>query len=192
MTMPRRSSRRMLLKAALLLACGAYACILPLHAQTGTALTPTPRDAEGPFYKPGSPRRASLAEPDAPGTRLVVTGRVLSTDGTPIKGARLDFWQTDAEGDYDNDGFRFRGHQFTDGAGRYRLETVVPGAYPRRTRHVHVKVHAPDHRPLTTQLYFPDEPRSRADFLYKSELQMQVRDAAGGKEGSFDFVLAQR
>ena len=45
-----------------------------------------------------------------------------------------------AAGVYDNRGYRFRGHQFTDANGRYALTTVVPGPIPASRRHIHVKV----------------------------------------------------
>lgn len=163
--------------------------LLPAGKQALAALAPTPADAEGPFYKPGAPERASLIEAGMSGTDLIISGRVLAADGKPLAGAKLDFWHTDAHGNYDNRGFRLRGYQRTDANGRYRLETIVPGAYPGRTRHVHVKVEAPGRRPLTTQLYFPDEPRNRTDSLYNTALAMEVRDRAGGKEARFDFVL---
>ncbi|MGH2350450.1 MAG: hypothetical protein ACRDJN_02405, partial [Chloroflexota bacterium] len=107
--------------------------------QAGAALPPTPECAdeddvtptqtEGPYFKPRSPERASLVEPNLAGTRLVVTGRVLATDCRPVARALLDFWQADDRGVYDNAGYRLRGHQFTDEAGQYWLETVVPGLY---------------------------------------------------------------
>src|SRR2546430_16586928 len=74
------------------------------------------------------------------GTRLALSGRVLSPDCRPIAGARLDFWQADASGSYDNAGYRLRGNQTTRSDGRYALDTVVPGEYPGRTEHIHVKV----------------------------------------------------
>jgi protocatechuate 3,4-dioxygenase beta subunit len=119
-----------------------------------------------------------------------VTGAVLSTRCQPIPGALLDFWQADDQGRYDNAGFRLRGHQFADDQGRYRLETVVPGLYTGRTRHIHVRVQAPNEPVLTTQLYFPDEPGNRADFIFRPELVMAVRDEEGAKTGAFNFVLA--
>jgi protocatechuate 3,4-dioxygenase beta subunit len=123
------------------------------------------------------------------GTRIVVTGAVLSTSCRPIPGALLDFWQADDRGAYDNAGFRLRGHQFAGGQGQYRLETLVPGLYPGRTRHVHVRVQAPNRPVLTTQLYFPDEPGNRSDFIFRPELVMAVRDEAGAKGAAFNFVL---
>jgi protocatechuate 3,4-dioxygenase beta subunit len=149
----------------------------------------TPRQTEGPFFKPGSPRRASLLEPGIAGTKIVVSGLVLSTGCTPVAGALIDFWHADDKGDYDNAGNKLRGHQLSDDEGRYRLETIVPGLYPGRTRHFHVKVQAPNRALLTTQLYFPAEPRNQRDFIFNSQLVMKVQDAADGKVATFDFVL---
>ena len=98
-------------------------------------------------------------------------------------------WQANDAGAYDNAGFRLRGHQFADAQGIYRLETVVPGLYPGRTRHIHVKVQAPNRPVLTTQLYFPGESRNRSDGLFHSSLLMQMDDVSGGRQGRFNFVL---
>jgi len=93
---------------------------------------PTPAQTEGPYFTPGSPRRRTIVPAGAGGTRLTLTGRVLTTRGRPIPRALLDFWHASASGVYDNDGYRFRGHQFTDARGRYTLHSVVPGLYPGR------------------------------------------------------------
>jgi protocatechuate 3,4-dioxygenase beta subunit len=151
---------------------------------------PTRRQTEGPFYTPNSPRRASLLEPGFPGTRLVVTGRVLTEGCLPVAGAVLDFWHADDRGEYDNSGYRLRGHQFSDDRGHYRLETIVPGLYPGRTRHIHVKVKGEETRLLTTQLYFPDERRNLFDFLFTPSLLMAVENLPDGSRAAhFDFVL---
>jgi protocatechuate 3,4-dioxygenase beta subunit len=124
------------------------------------------------------------------GPRIVVAGRVLSTACRPIPGALLDFWQADDRGEYDNAGYRLRGHQFADDRGGYRLESLVPGVYPGRTRHFHVRVQAPNQPILTTQLYFPDEPANLRDSIFRPELVLVVRDEPGAKAASFDFILA--
>jgi hypothetical protein len=107
----------------------------------------------------------------------------------PIANAWLDFWQTDGNGAYDNSGYNMRGHQFTDASGRYRLETVVPGEYPGRTVHIHVKVKAPDGPTLTSQLFFPGVARNNSDSIYSQALLVNVQDTANGKTGTFNFVL---
>ena len=146
---------------------------------------PTPEQTEGPYFTPDSPERASLLEAGMAGDRLTLAGTVLATDCRPVRRALLDFWQADAGGQYDNQGYRLRGHQFTDAEGRFRLETIVPGLYPGRTRHIHVKVQAPDRPVLTTQLYFPGEAANDSDGIFRQELLL---DVAGGR-ASFTFVL---
>ncbi len=150
----------------------------------------TPSQTEGPFYKPNSPERTSLREAGISGTQLTVTGYVLSTACQPIAHALLDFWQADNNGNYDNAGFRLRGHQYTDIQGRYSLDTIVPGEYPGRTRHIHVKVEAPGRPVLTTQLYFPGEARNDSDGIFSPELLMQVQQTNNGQLAMFNFVIA--
>lgn len=147
---------------------------------------PTPEQTEGPYFLPDSPERRSLIEPGVRGTRLVVTGRVLTPRCRPVPRALIDFWQADGDGEYDVEGFRLRGHQFTDRRGRFRLVTVLPGRYPGRTRHIHVKVQRPRGRVLTTQLYFRGEAQNDADGIFDPDLLM----AGDRRSARFDFVLA--
>ncbi len=50
-------------------------------------------------------------------------------------------------------------------ARRFRYETVSPGRYPGRPPHLHVKIGAPGHRTLVTQLYPQDGQRAIATDL---------------------------
>jgi protocatechuate 3,4-dioxygenase beta subunit len=173
------SHRRRLLGAAL---------ALPFAGSAFAQLTCgrlTARQTEGPFFKTDTPQRSSFLEKGDKNV-LVVSGLVLSTQCKPVTNALLDFWHADELGDYDNQGFRYRGHQFTDAQGRFRLETIVPAEYPGRARHIHVKVQAPGRRLLTTQLYFPNDPGNVRDGLYRRDLE--IRDFQKG-EGKFDFVV---
>jgi protocatechuate 3,4-dioxygenase beta subunit len=175
-------SRRTLLGAALALPITTLA---PLAARAQEQCgAPTPRDSEGPFYKPGAPRRASLVEPGAKAPRMVLTGRVLAADCGPLAGATLDFWHAGESGDYDHDGFRYRGVAVADAEGRYRLETNLPPPYAGRPRHIHVKVGRPGGRTLTTQLYFPGESRGAP-----RELVVRMERREGVLHAEFDFVL---
>jgi protocatechuate 3,4-dioxygenase beta subunit len=149
---------------------------------------PTPEETEGPYFRPSSPERRSLLEPGIEGRHLVLSG-LMTTGCVPMSRAMLDFWHADANGEYDNSGFRLRGHQFTDDQGRYRLETIVPGVYPGRTRHIHVKVHAPGTPLLTSQLYFPGEARNQTDWLFRRDLLVMVIDAGRTIRARFDFVI---
>jgi protocatechuate 3,4-dioxygenase beta subunit len=151
---------------------------------------PTDSQTEGPYYTPNTPRRSNLVAPGVRGTALLLTGDVVDTRCRPVRGALLDFWQADATGRYDNEGYRLRGHQFADARGRFALRTIVPGLYPGRTRHIHVKVQRPHGRILTTQLYFPGEPRNRTDGIFDASLLMDVRSLDAGRRARFRFVLA--
>jgi len=173
-----------------LLVAAAALPVLPALAQSRslTCGELTEAQTEGPFFKTRTPLRASLVEAGSKAPRLVVAGQVLSASCRPVANALLDFWHADEEGEYDNRGFRYRGHQFTDAEGRYRLVTNVPAEYPGRARHIHVKVQAPGKRVLTTQLYFPGEDGNRRDGLYRRDLEMRITSGARG-EGAFDFVV---
>ncbi|BFV60365.1 dioxygenase [Kitasatospora sp. CMC57] len=150
---------------------------------------PTVPQTEGPYFKPNSPLRTSLVTAGTPGIRLTVSGYVFGSACLPIANVLLDFWQADDNGAYDNTGFTFRGHQFTNTQGAFTLSTIVPGLYPGRTRHIHVKAQAPGRPVLTTQLYFPGEPRNNTDTIFDARLLMNVRQIESGREGTFDFVL---
>jgi protocatechuate 3,4-dioxygenase beta subunit len=150
---------------------------------------PTPAQTEGPYFTPNSPERASLIEPDMKGERMSLAGFVLDRRCRPVPGALLDLWHADADGAYDNVGYRLRGHQFSDSEGRFVFETIVPGRYPSRTRHFHVKVQAPGRDILTTQLYFPGEPSNARDWIFSEALLLDLQQDAAMKIGRYDFVL---
>ena len=153
---------------------------------------PTLPEIEGPFFKPRSPLRSDLREGAIAGRAVELSGVVVNTACRPIAGALVDLWHADARGDYDNRGFRLRGHVFTDTDGRYLFRTILPGLYPGRTRHYHAKVQAPGGRLLTTQFYFPGEPRNASDDFFHPELVMQVATAENGLRARFDVVLAMQ
>ncbi|MFJ1760495.1 carbohydrate-binding protein [Amycolatopsis sp. NPDC088138] len=198
-------SRKTVLRAALAAGVAAPVALLGGPALARTAATsgqvpaltpschddddPTPEQIEGPYFKPNSPERTSLVTPGTQGTRLTLTGYVFGLACLPVDRALLDFWQADVNGAYDNTGYTFRGHQYTNAQGAFTLSTIVPGLYPGRTRHIHVKVQAPGRPILTTQLYFPNEPRNNTDSIFDARLLMTVRDNGSAKEAAFDFVL---
>ena len=162
---------------------------LPPIPDCSAEINPTPSTTEGPYYTADTPERTSLIEPGVTGTKLVLTGYVLATDCTPVAGAWLDFWQADGNGQYDNTGYKLRGHQFTGEDGRYYLETVLPGLYPGRPPHIHVKVQAPNQPVLTTQLYFPGEASNQSDSFFFPQLLVTMQDTEEGVIATFNFVL---
>jgi hydroxyquinol 1,2-dioxygenase len=132
----------------------------------------------GPYYWEGAPEMpagANLAE-GVKGEPAFYSGRVLSSDGTPLAGALLDVWSGDGEGTYDMQmeadvGMKARGRIRTDAEGRYRFRSIRPtyypvptdgpvgrmlekmGRHPMRPGHIHMLVSAPGHQTITTHLF---------------------------------------
>ena len=199
-TMPRfeHPSRRLLLKGVV--AAGGLGLSADYASRVfAQGLTPTPtchdgdepteEQIEGPFFKPRSPERFDLVEPGTRGRIFELEGQVLTRSCRPVPGALLDMWHANEYGDYDNDGFRYRGHLFADAEGRYRFRTIVPAPYPGRTRHYHLKVQAPSRPILTTQLYFPGELANIFDDYYTPEMLMHIESAPLASSARFDFIL---
>ncbi|MEA2904699.1 MAG: hypothetical protein QOI12_2086 [Alphaproteobacteria bacterium] len=194
---PDRPSRRAILRSAL--AAGGLGLAGPAETVLAQELSPTPecrdgdeptlRQMDGPFYKPQSPTRADLIEPGAKARLVELSGFVLARNCRAVPQVLVDLWHADEKGDYDNAGFRYRGHILTDAQGRYRFRTILPALYPGRTRHYHIKVLATGRQLLTTQLYFPNEPQNARDGLFRRELTMRVGAGGEALAARFDFVL---
>jgi protocatechuate 3,4-dioxygenase beta subunit len=175
----------------------AIGAAVPVGASAGSASTvreaatcaASPEQTEGPYYTANPPRRANLVTAKDVGTRMVLSGRVLDTKCRPVVGARVDFWQADGKGVYDNSGYRFRGYQLTTKGGRYRLVTVVPGQYPGRTEHIHVKVTPPGGATLTTQLYFPNSDTNDGDGIFDPKLVIRLSTVKKPWRATFTFIV---
>ena len=174
---------------------------------------------EGPYYVPDAPERGADAaipmRPDEPGTPMTWEGTITSTDGTPLDAAKLEVWHCDDLGLYSqfSDGqpeWNLRG-TFTVGPdGQFRIRTIKPqpyqiptdgscgrlidaaGWHAWRPAHVHVKVSAPGHEPLTAQLYFPGDEHNDDDVAsaVKPELMLApVSQPDGGLRVEYGFAL---
>ena len=179
----------------------------------------TESNVEGPFYVPDAqllerpyvlPRREA-----EPGERLLFSGTVRATDGSPLAGALVDVWQASAAGEYSNfhptvpEG-NLRGRLTTDVNGRFEFETIVPPSYGIpdagataqllealgrhliRPGHIHFKVSHPACRSLTTQIYFEGDPYIDSDVVgaVKDSLVVDlVRSGEAETRCSYDFVL---
>lgn len=151
----------------------------------------TPTTVLGPFFVQGAPELplgGRLAE-TAPGERLHMSGQVRAADGTPLAGAVLDIWQSDAEGFYDlqspaGEAPMLRARFRTDAQGRYHFWTVVPCAYPvptdgpvgamlqatgrhpMRPAHIHTMVSAPGFETLVTHVFDDRDPYLESDAVF--------------------------
>ncbi len=189
-------------------------------ASSGIALAKecvlTQSDILGPMYNYGAPMLAKIAADDEPGERLLLSGTVYSSDcHTPLPRTLIEIWQADNSGNYDKKQptnfneppmpFRLRGMLLTDAKGRYEIETIVPGSYPippgmpglekfgnlTRAKHIHMSVMPFLHVPVTTQLYFKDDPFRAGDPWagHKPSLALDLKSAGKFLKAEFDFVV---
>lgn len=145
----------------------------------------------GPFHRPDAPElllSANIAG-DLPGESTIMRGRVLSASGSPIPNARLDVWQSDAEGFYDLQmpnvqGPTLRGVFHTDADGRYVFRTIKPafypipddgpvgqmlaamGRHPYRPAHIHFIISADGYKSVTTELFVEGDPYLDSDAVF--------------------------
>jgi protocatechuate 3,4-dioxygenase beta subunit len=191
-------NRRQLILGGAVAAAGVGGTAGATMAQGNLAATPacddhpTLRQMDGPFYKPRSPERVDLIEPGARARPVELFGTVMTRSCQPVPRALIDLWHADDNGDYDETGFRYRGHVYTGPDGGFRFRTIVPALYPGRTRHYHVKVFLPGRPLLTTQLYFPNEPMNGRDELFRRALLLRTAQAQDSLSARFDFVLDLR
>jgi catechol 1,2-dioxygenase len=175
---------------------------------------------EGPFYIPGAPvsegsQRLPMRADEA-GTPLVFHGSVSTVAGAPLAGALVELWHADDAGFYSQFApglpeWNLRGAVTTDASGNYSFETIQPAPYqiPHdgatgalidaagwhawRPAHLHVKVSAPGHQLVTTQLYFAGGQYNDNDIAtaVKPELVIspEPNPDGDGKVVSYDFVL---
>jgi protocatechuate 3,4-dioxygenase beta subunit len=164
-------------------------------------------DRTGPAFGDGdvTAADADLTTPqdgEPLGERIVVSGRVLGSDGRPVPGTLIEIWQANAAGRYRhaNDrhpapldpNFTGAGRCLTDSEGRYRFVSVKPGAYPWRNHpnawrpaHIHLSVFGRAFTDrLVTQMYFPGDPLFEFDPISQS-----VRDPAARRRmvSAFDW-----
>ena len=127
-----------------------------------------------PVFAQSAGSLLSLVTAEEPGTRLTIHGTVVDAKGTPIAGARVHVYQTDATGWYtrgramDEPHARLSGWITTDAQGRFELRSIRPGGYPKplnlggRERripaHIHMDLTAEGFAPRKLQAVFADDP----------------------------------
>lgn len=179
----------------------------------------TPNTMRGPFYRPDAPSLplgASISL-DGVGQPLSVRGRVLDLDRHPITGARIETWQANAQGKFENQepdrqpDFNLRGVFVTDSSGQFHYRTIKPAGtsvpddgpvgqflghlgYPmRRPAHLYFRISADGFETLTTQIFDSRDPELHEDALHavRQELLGDFVRKDDGWELAFDFVLVR-
>jgi protocatechuate 3,4-dioxygenase, beta subunit len=140
------------------------------------------------------------------GERIIVTGRVLDSDGRPVPDTLIEVWQANASGRYahvvdDHDApldpnFTGGGRCVTDSLGQYRFVTIKPGAYPWRNHHnawrpahIHFSLFGRAFtQRLVTQMYFPGDPLFPFDPIFNSVPDPRARERM---IAAFDIEVTQ-
>jgi protocatechuate 3,4-dioxygenase, beta subunit len=199
------------------LAFGATALAAP--GAFAEALTLTPSTTEGPFYPDHLPLDTDndlILINDgltaAVGEITHLGGRILDSNGEPLRNAVVEIWQVDGNGVYLHSGsagekrdanFQGYGRFLTGSSGEYYFRTVKPVPYPGRTPHIHFAINQNGNRLLTTQMYVKGEPGNDRDGLYRSLTDERQRESVtidfqplpdskdGELSAKFDIVLGQ-
>ena len=174
---------------------------------------------EGPYYVPEAPEHGAQGtismRDDEGGTPLTWSGRVTSTDGSVLGGAKVELWHADSDGFYSQFApgipeWNLRGTFTTGEDGAFEIHTVQPAPYQIptdgscgkliaaagwhawRPAHLHVKVSAAGHELLTAQLYFPGDEHNDDDIAsaVKPELILDPQRLDDGSATvEYSFVL---
>ncbi|MET1042780.1 MAG: catechol 1,2-dioxygenase [Microbacteriaceae bacterium] len=175
---------------------------------------------EGPYYVPDSPVQQSPTKlpmrDDEPGTPLLFQGRVTNVAGEPLPDAKIEIWHADDLGFYSQFApglpeWNLRATVPVESDGQFHIDTMQPAPYQIptdgacgaliraagwhawRPAHIHLKVSAPDHLEITTQLYFTGDTHISDDIASAVKqsliLDPQQRSDAQGKAVTYDFVL---
>ncbi len=176
----------------------------------------TPSSVLGPFHVLGAPDLAVGGDMrgDNDGDAVVVSGKVLSTDGSMIAGATLEIWQTAENGLYSGQDanqaeYNLRARMTSESDGRYLFSTVRPAPYtvpddgpvgellratgrePWRPSHLHFIVSAPGHKTLVTEVFPSDDPYLDQDAVFgvRQRLIMEYKLGTNHKTLSDELVI---
>lgn len=202
--------RRTFIKQATL---GTIASVLATATQ---AKMSTPKEAEGPFYPitPQKDKDADLTMVEgksgvAKGEHIEIFGQVLDQDLNPIEDVTIDLWQANSFGKYHHphdtsaapldEHFQAWAIIQSGAQGRFRVKTVIPGAYPlnsaqQRTPHIHLKVGKHGYVPLLTQMYFPNQPLNEKDGMFtrksvEEQMMMTAKRSTNSNQYQYDIII---
>jgi len=175
---------------------------------------------EGPYYIPDAPKLESPAtlpmRDDEQGTPLLFQGRITNLAGEGLPGATVEIWHADDLGFYSQFApgipeWNLRATVVADQNGYYRINTMQPAPYQIptdgscgkliaaagwhawRPAHLHLKISAPGHQMITSQLYFKGDEHVGDDIAsaVKPELILDPTPKAdgNGREVTYNFVL---
>lgn len=166
-------------------------------------LIETPSQTKGPFYPIPEIEsqkyfdfdltRLDENSPQADGEVIAIEGSVVTLGGEPLPKTIVEVWQACHSGRYNHphDGnkspidpnFQYWGRMTTGEDGAFRFKTIIPGKYPGRPPHIHVRIVSPGKPELITQLYFEKHAEQNLkDGIYRSLTEKQRRAVTTGLE----------
>jgi protocatechuate 3,4-dioxygenase beta subunit/polyisoprenoid-binding protein YceI len=163
--------------------------------KTGCPITQAPPVAASAKLTLGP--SAGITPTTAPGETLILIGTVYDAQCTPLAGASLHVWQTDANGEYgpsqtsgDLECCYLQGEVKTDENGHYQLTTVRPGYYQDAPAlappaHIHLEARHPQAGSLMTEIVFADDPQVPAGNPGYVVVSLTT---AAGPEGKYLFL----
>lgn len=176
----------------------------------------------GPFYRenpPVLPKGGSIIQKDfADSQSVMVSGRVLDTQGRPVEGVTIDVWEDAPNGLYeqqdpDQPEYNLRGRFLTDANGEYAFVALRPepypipydgaagelltymGHHPWRPGHIHFMLFKDGYQTLISQIFDSQTKYLDNDsvFAVKTSLIGEMKQAGPGANTdlvmSFDFKL---
>jgi protocatechuate 3,4-dioxygenase beta subunit len=201
------------------------AALLTTKGLFAETLQETATVTEGPYYPDKMPLDTDNdllvindAITPAVGEVTWMSGRVLTSAGSPVRNAFVEIWQCDANENYRHStyqsngktdpNFQGYGRYLTDSTGRYIFRTIKPVSYfdlrlkIKRAPHIHVAISQNGKRILTTQLSIRDHVDNPIDPVFKrlkpESMASIVRDFTplqGSRIGEltvgFDVVLGR-
>ena len=208
-----RTDRRRVLQAMALSA--AWWSIPGVFAQQ---LVPTAPQTEGPFYPDHLPLDTDNdlivindAVTPAVGAVTLLSGRILTASGQPVRNALVEIWQVDNNGVYIHSGsndrkkhdtnFQGFGRFLTGSSGEYLFRTIKPVPYPGRTPHIHFAIKTKGREKFTTQCYIQGEAQNERDGVLRAVKDPKAKatlivpftpmpgSAIGELTAKFDVVL---
>lgn len=193
----------------ILIACSNTELVLT-DINTPQTLEPTPTSEPAPTNEalqrelPELPSSIELTSGDAVGERLVIGGTIYADNkNTPLPGAFITIWHTDAEGEYG----KFRGTVQSNAKGSYQVSTIQPGHYQvdttTRAAHIHFNISAVGMQTVSGEILFADDPYLGTDpvvletdpaVVASRVISLTVEEGPVGSyfQGNFDIVLKSR
>ena len=164
----------------------------PLHFNSTNNLA---RPAESAFY-------------EAEGEKIIIYGRVMDNNCTPLSDAKIYIWQNNKAGyiqyplknpsknyktpKWVDPNFTGTGITNSDNLGRFNFTSIKPGAHNKITPHINIMIEHPKLKTLISKIYFPskkiihDINNEGLPFTMKNSSDVkQISAVAGEKNGVY-------